>query len=98
AMNYVPNKKSLAGAVSGDEGSAAMAAGAAQGRATPGTPRWGAVEADNPIKEYMTKVLNGADAKWGGRPGPPPPAPNPPPQTTPKHPGGKPPPTHTPNT
>lgn len=67
AMNYVPNKKSLAGAVSGDEGSAAMAAGAAQGRATPGTPRWGAVEADNPIKEYMTKVLNGADAKSEAR-------------------------------
>ncbi|MFE1045525.1 extracellular solute-binding protein [Streptomyces olivaceus] len=67
AMNYVPNKKSLAGAVSGDEGSAAMAAGAAQGRATPGTPRWGAVEADNPIKEYMTEVLKGADAKSEAR-------------------------------
>ncbi|MGZ3102827.1 extracellular solute-binding protein [Streptomyces sp. H62] len=62
-MNYVPNKKSLAKAVAGEEGVAAMAAGAAQGRATPGTPRWGAVEADNPIKDYMTKVLTGADAK-----------------------------------
>ncbi|MFE5602814.1 extracellular solute-binding protein [Streptomyces coelicoflavus] len=62
-MNYVPNKKSLAEAVSGEEGAEAMAAGAAQGRATPGTPQWGAVEADNPIKEYMTKVLKGADAK-----------------------------------
>ncbi len=60
-MNYVPNKASLAGSVAGEEGVAAMAAGAAQGRATPGTPRWGAVEADNPIKEYMTKVLTGAD-------------------------------------
>ncbi|MFR0355700.1 extracellular solute-binding protein [Streptomyces sediminimaris] len=60
-MNYVPNKKSLAGAVGGEEGVAAMAAGAAQGRATPSTPQWGAVEADNPIKEYMTKVLTGAD-------------------------------------
>ncbi len=38
-----------------------MAAGAARGRATPATPRWSVVEADNPIKEYMTKVLTGAD-------------------------------------
>ncbi|WP_308114507.1 extracellular solute-binding protein [Streptomyces sp. ISL-12] len=59
-MNYVPNKKSLAGAVAGEEGVAAMAAGAAHGRATPTTPQWGAVEADNPIKEYMTNVLTGA--------------------------------------
>ncbi|WP_437062093.1 extracellular solute-binding protein [Streptomyces sp. enrichment culture] len=66
-MNYVPNKKSLAKAVAGEEGAAAMAAGAAQGRATPGTPRWAAVEADNPIKEYMTKVLTGADAKSEAR-------------------------------
>ncbi|MFH9729817.1 extracellular solute-binding protein [Streptomyces sp. NPDC017260] len=62
-MNYVPNKKALAKAVADEEGVAAMAAGAAQGRATPGTPRWGAVEADNPIKEYMTKVLTGGDAE-----------------------------------
>ncbi|MET7275379.1 extracellular solute-binding protein [Streptomyces flaveolus] len=62
-MNYVPNKKSLAADVAGEEGVEAMAAGAAQGRATPGTPLWGAVEADNPIKEYMTKVLTGAEAR-----------------------------------
>ncbi|MFE0517845.1 extracellular solute-binding protein [Streptomyces sp. NPDC058954] len=60
-MNYVPNRKSLAKAVAGEDGVAAMAAGAAQGRATPATPQWGAVEADNPIKPYMTKVLTGAD-------------------------------------
>ncbi|WP_458249309.1 extracellular solute-binding protein [Streptomyces sp. MAI_2237] len=60
-MNYVPNRKSLAKAVAGEEGVAAMAAGAAQGRATPATPQWGAVEADNPIKPYMTRVLTGAD-------------------------------------
>jgi N,N'-diacetylchitobiose transport system substrate-binding protein len=66
-MNYVPNKKSLAKAVAGEEGVSAMAAGAAQGRATPGTPRWGAVEADNPIKEYMTKVLTGGDAESEAR-------------------------------
>ncbi|MFD7436081.1 extracellular solute-binding protein [Streptomyces sp. NPDC059861] len=61
AMNYVPNKTTLAAAVAGEEGVAAMAAGAAQGRATPSTPEWAAVEADNPIKQYMTRVLTGAD-------------------------------------
>ncbi|MFE7168716.1 extracellular solute-binding protein [Streptomyces sp. NPDC057616] len=60
-MNYVPNKRNLARHVAGEEGVAAMAAGAAQGRATPSTPQWGAVEADNPIKAYMTRVLTGAD-------------------------------------
>ncbi|MBL1086131.1 extracellular solute-binding protein [Streptomyces actinomycinicus] len=60
-MNYVPNKTTLAGAVAGEEGVAAMAAGAAHGRATPNTPQWADVEADNPIKEYMTRVLEGAD-------------------------------------
>ncbi|MFI0999755.1 extracellular solute-binding protein [Streptomyces galbus] len=60
-MNYVPNKAKLAPAVAGEEGVAAMAAGAAQGRATPSTPEWAAVEADNPIKAYMTKVLTGSD-------------------------------------
>ncbi|MGW3286318.1 extracellular solute-binding protein [Streptomyces sp. NPDC001002] len=61
AMNYVPNKKTLARSVADEEGVAAMAAGAARGRATPSTAQWGAVEADNPIKAYMTKVLGGAD-------------------------------------
>ncbi|MFF8404118.1 extracellular solute-binding protein [Streptomyces sp. NPDC015684] len=60
-MNYVPNKTTLAGAVADEEGVAAMAAGAAHGRATPHTPQWADVEADNPIKEYMTRVLQGAD-------------------------------------
>ncbi|MGX1135041.1 N,N'-diacetylchitobiose transport system substrate-binding protein [Streptomyces glaucescens] len=60
-MNYVPNKTTLADQVAREEGVAAMAAGAAQGRATPSTPDWAKVEADNPIKEYMTKVLTGAD-------------------------------------
>ncbi|MFJ4690432.1 extracellular solute-binding protein [Streptomyces sp. NPDC088766] len=66
-MNYVPNKAKLASAVAGEEGVAAMAAGAAQGRATPSTPEWAAVEADNPIKTYMTKVLGGADAATEAR-------------------------------
>ncbi|MER6328743.1 extracellular solute-binding protein [Streptomyces sp. NPDC001034] len=60
-MNYVPNKTTLATAVFGEEGVAAMAVGAAHGRATPNTPQWADVEADNPIKQYMTRVLNGAD-------------------------------------
>ncbi|MFJ6700191.1 extracellular solute-binding protein [Streptomyces sp. NPDC091272] len=60
-MNYVPNKGSLASAVAGEEGVAAMAKGAVEGRATPASPKWGDVEADNPIKKYMTKVLNGAE-------------------------------------
>lgn len=63
AMSYVPNKTTLAGAVADDPGTAAMAAGAANGRATPNTPQWAAVEAKNPIKEYMTAVLTGEDAR-----------------------------------
>ena len=62
-MNYVPNRTSLAGAVSGNRGAAAMAAGAANGHATPNSPNWAAVEARNPIKEFLTKVLTGADPK-----------------------------------
>ncbi|MGA4838329.1 extracellular solute-binding protein [Streptomyces sp. G45] len=60
-MDYVPNKAKLADAVSGEAGVAAMAKGAARGRATPKSPQWAAVEADNPIKTYMSKVLGGAD-------------------------------------
>ncbi|ARP68847.1 sugar transporter [Streptomyces pluripotens] len=66
-MNYVPNKTTLAGAVAGEEGVAAMAAGAAHGRATPHTPQWADVEADNPIKKYMTRVLDGADPQTEAR-------------------------------
>ncbi|MFD9791169.1 extracellular solute-binding protein [Streptomyces sp. NPDC059070] len=62
-MSYVPNKPALAAAVENQEGTAAMAQGAARGRATPNSPQWAAVEADNPIKPYMTAVLTGADPK-----------------------------------
>ncbi len=62
-MNYVPNRTSLADAVDADPGAAAMAAGAANGHATPNSPNWTAVEARNPIKEFLTKVLTGADPK-----------------------------------
>ncbi|WP_405386482.1 extracellular solute-binding protein [Streptomyces sp. NBC_01102] len=61
AMSYVPNKPALARVIEGQEGTAAMAVGAAEGRATPNSPHWAAVEADNPIKPYMTAVLQGAD-------------------------------------
>ncbi|MFE7549142.1 extracellular solute-binding protein [Streptomyces gardneri] len=60
-MSYVPNRTSLARVIQGDAGTAAMAAGAAQGRATPNSPQWAAVEATNPIKQYMTAVLTGGD-------------------------------------
>ncbi|MBT2527904.1 extracellular solute-binding protein [Streptomyces sp. ISL-99] len=63
AMSYVPNKTSLASAVASDPGAAAMAVGAAEGRATPNTPGWAAVEAENPIKDYMTAALTGRDMK-----------------------------------
>ena len=61
SMKYVPNRTSLASSVGTDEGVAAMAAGAANGKATPNSPNWAAVEAKNPIKEYQTKVLTGGD-------------------------------------
>ncbi|MCX4712535.1 extracellular solute-binding protein [Streptomyces fimicarius] len=61
AMSYVPNRTTLASAVADDPGAAAMAVGAAHGHATPNTPGWAAVEAENPIKDYMTAVLTGGD-------------------------------------
>ncbi|MBO1330604.1 extracellular solute-binding protein [Streptomyces sp. VRA16 Mangrove soil] len=63
AMSYVPNKTSLASAVAGDPGASTMAVGAAVGHATPNTPQWAAVEAKNPIKDYMTAVLTGGDPR-----------------------------------
>ncbi|MFK0100624.1 extracellular solute-binding protein [Streptomyces sp. NPDC091040] len=60
-MSYVPNKPELAHVIEGEESTAAMAEGAAQGHATPNSPQWAAVEADNPIKTYMTAVLQGGD-------------------------------------
>ncbi|WP_328941139.1 extracellular solute-binding protein [Streptomyces sp. NBC_00250] len=61
AMGYVPNKKGLASVVAGQEATAVMAKGAVRGRATPNSPQWADVEADNPIKPYMTAVLQGED-------------------------------------
>lgn len=67
AMSFVPNRTSLAGVLSGNEGTAAMAAGAANGRATPNTPKWAAVEATTVIKQYMTAVMTGGDPTAEGR-------------------------------
>nr|BFE84510.1 hypothetical protein GCM10020093_071110 [Planobispora longispora] len=61
AMNFVPNRTSLAHVLDADEGTAAMAKGASNGRATPNTPNWAAVEATTVIKQYMTAVLTGKD-------------------------------------
>lgn len=66
-MDCVPNKATLAGAVADEPGVAAMAKGAARGRATPASPQWATVEADNPIKRYMTAVLDGADPARAAR-------------------------------
>ncbi|QDY80265.1 extracellular solute-binding protein [Streptomyces qinzhouensis] len=64
AMNYVPNKKSLAGQVTGESNTAmAKGAGAPGSKATPNSPRWADVELKNPIKPYMTAVLKGANPK-----------------------------------
>ncbi|MFH8468503.1 extracellular solute-binding protein [Streptomyces sp. NPDC017991] len=63
AMSYVPNKTTLSDAVAADPGASAMAVGAAEGHATPNTPGWAAVEAKNPIKDYLTAVLTGGDPR-----------------------------------
>ncbi|MFF1923937.1 extracellular solute-binding protein [Streptomyces sp. NPDC058221] len=60
-MSYVPNKTTLAHVIEGEESTSAMAEGAARGHATPNSSQWAAVEADNPIKPYMTAVLQGGD-------------------------------------
>ncbi|MFI0938192.1 extracellular solute-binding protein [Streptomyces sp. NPDC021020] len=61
AMSYVPNRTSLGSVLAGNPGASVMAAGAVNGHATPNSPNWAAVEANNPIKQYMTQVLTGAD-------------------------------------
>lgn len=66
-MSYVPNRTSLAGVLSGNLGASVMAVGAANGHGTPNSPNWAAVEANNPIKQYMTQVLTGADPDAAGK-------------------------------
>lgn len=62
-MSYVPNRTTLAGALKDEPGAAAMAKAAANGHATPASPHWGNLEARNPIKEFQTRVLDGADPR-----------------------------------
>lgn len=67
-MGYVPNRTTLAHVVEDDPAAAAMVEAATRaGRAPPQAPHWGAVEADNPIKDYQTAVLTGADPDAAGR-------------------------------
>ncbi|MFD1829773.1 extracellular solute-binding protein [Streptomyces desertarenae] len=66
-MSVVPNSTELADALEDDPGATAMAEGARNGHATPNSPRWGRLEADNPIKEYQTEVLRGADPATAAR-------------------------------
>jgi N,N'-diacetylchitobiose transport system substrate-binding protein len=62
-MSFVPNKAKLGASIGGGAGMKAMTLGAAQGRATPNSPQWANVDLNNPIKPYMTAVLNGKDPK-----------------------------------
>ncbi|WP_432028152.1 extracellular solute-binding protein [Streptomyces sp. 1222.5] len=56
----IPNKESLEGNLKGNGAAEAAAPGAAAGGTTPLIPEWAAVEnTPNPIKSYMTAVLNG---------------------------------------
>ncbi|MFI8306284.1 extracellular solute-binding protein [Streptomyces sp. NPDC085927] len=56
----IPNKESLQGNLKGNAPAEAAAPAAAVGGTTPLIPEWAAVEnAPNPIKAYMTAVLNG---------------------------------------
>ncbi|MBV7697207.1 extracellular solute-binding protein [Streptomyces sp. TRM70350] len=56
----IPNKESLQSNLAGNAAAEAAAPAAAGGGTTPLIPEWAAVEnAPNPIKTYMTAVLNG---------------------------------------
>ncbi|WP_326755309.1 extracellular solute-binding protein [Streptomyces hirsutus] len=60
ANGVIPNKESLQGNLKGNAPAEAAAPAAAVGGTTPLIPEWAAVEnAPNPIKTYMTAVLNG---------------------------------------
>ncbi|WP_344259843.1 extracellular solute-binding protein [Streptomyces sodiiphilus] len=66
-MSYVPNRTTLTEAVEGDPGWTAMVEGARNGHSAPRSPRWGDVEADNPVKDFQTAVLTGADPVQAGK-------------------------------
>ncbi|MEV5375505.1 MULTISPECIES: extracellular solute-binding protein [Streptomyces] len=59
-VGSLPNKDSLLGSLKGNAAAEAAAPAAKGGGTTPLIPEWAAVEnAPNPIKAYMTAVLNG---------------------------------------
>ncbi|WP_424891092.1 extracellular solute-binding protein [Streptomyces sp. XH2] len=59
-VGSIPNKDSLLGSLKGNAAAEAAAPAAKGGGTTPLIPEWAAVEnAPNPIKAYMTAVLNG---------------------------------------
>ncbi|RLL69883.1 extracellular solute-binding protein [Streptomyces sp. Z26] len=66
-MSFVPNKARLTEALEREPGTAAMAEAAENGHATPASPHWGDLEADNPLKTYQTAVLRGADVRTAAR-------------------------------
>ncbi|WP_211771933.1 extracellular solute-binding protein [Kutzneria sp. CA-103260] len=59
ANGSVPGTSTDTSALNSTETGKAMAAGAKNGKATPITPKWAAVEADNPIKAALTAFLTG---------------------------------------
>ncbi|POX39996.1 sugar transporter [Streptomyces sp. Ru73] len=64
----IPNKESLQSALKGNPAGEAAAPAVEGGGTTPLIPEWGAVEnPPNPIKTYMTAVLNGKDAADAAR-------------------------------
>lgn len=67
AIKMLPNKNTLGASLAGDAGAAAMMQGATNGFATPNSPNWTAVESNNPIKSYLTKVLTGTDPASAGK-------------------------------
>jgi N,N'-diacetylchitobiose transport system substrate-binding protein len=64
----LPNSEGARVTPAGGSFAEAMIASADVGRITPVTPGWANVETDpNPVKEYMTKVLQGTDPGKAGR-------------------------------
>lgn len=59
ANGVVPGTSTDSSALDSTPTGKAMAAGAKNGKGTPTTPKWAAVEADNPIKAALTAYLTG---------------------------------------
>ncbi|MEV6604276.1 extracellular solute-binding protein [Kutzneria sp. NPDC051319] len=59
ANGVVPGTSTDSSALDSTATGKAMAAGAKNGKGTPTTPKWAAVEADNPIKAALTAYLTG---------------------------------------